>query len=103
MGKGWEGVRVCSGLTHTQNHDNRDPKTSGLPVPLSRLMHAACVGNERGRGHGVSRCIVPVCGHVWAGMLCAPVGASCPCTRAHVAETLLHAHLAGTRACKQKN
>ena len=38
MGKGWEGVRVCSGSTCTRNHENRDPKTTGLPKPVSRLI-----------------------------------------------------------------
>src|SRR5712675_2210778 len=40
MGKGWEGVRVCSGSTRTRNRENRDPKTAGLPEPMSRLKNA---------------------------------------------------------------
>src|SRR5712672_4484844 len=39
MGKGWDRVRVCSGSTRTRNRENRDPKTAGLPKPVSRLKH----------------------------------------------------------------
>src|SRR5712671_3870330 len=69
MGKGWEGVQVCSGLTCTQNHDTCDPKTMGLPIPLSRLNssrvgkkeHGILVGCRSDAGWGCGR------GSVWRG------------------------------------
>jgi len=79
------------------------PIRAGGRADVSPRHRTACVGDEQGRGCRVSGRVVPVCGHVLAGVLCAPVGALCPCARAHVAEVLLHAHPAGTGACKQKN